>query len=121
MHFVLDIGKVGLLAARSASFRFEHVAVPATDMVGQPGQSSVIRAATLYQILRAGVACGMARASLEYAMHYAKGRVAFGRPIVSYQGIAFLVAEVAMKPEGGRLVLWRAPASWGRRAEIDTI
>src|SRR5258707_2089242 len=93
MHSVTDMEKLGLVAAPSASFRFEHVAVPATDMLGQPGQSGVIRAATLYQILRAGVACGMARASLEYALHYAKERVAFGRPIVSFHGIALLVAE----------------------------
>src|SRR5260370_1866363 len=62
----------------------------------------------------------MVRASLEYAMHYAKERVAFGRPIVSYQGIAFLVAEMAMKLDAARLVLWRAAASWDRGAEIDT-
>ena len=121
MHIVTDMQKLGLVAAPSVSFRFEHVAVPATDMLGQSGQSGVIRAATLYQILRAGVACGMARASLEYAMHYAKERIAFGRPIVSYQGIAFLVAEMAMKLDAARLLLWRAAASWDRGAEIDTL
>jgi acyl-CoA dehydrogenase len=63
----------------------------------------------------------MARASLEYAMHYAKERIAFGRPIVSYQGIAFLVAEMAMKLDAARLLLWRAAASWDRGAEIDTL
>ena len=121
MHIVTDMEKLGLVAAPSVSFRFEHVTVPATDLLGQPGQSSVIRAATLYQILRAGATCGMARASLEYAMHYAKERVAFGRPIVSYQGIAFLVAEMAMKLDAARLLLWRAAASWDRGAEIDTL
>ncbi len=121
MHIPADVEKLGLLAAPSVSFRFENVAVPATDMLGQPGQRGVIRAATLYQILRAGVACGMARAAFEYAMNYAKERVAFGRPIVSYQGIAFLVAEIAMKLDAARLLLWRAATDWDRDIEVDTL
>src|SRR5260370_4350265 len=114
MHIITDMEKLGLVAAPSVSFRFEHVAVPATDLLGQPGQSSVIRAATLYQILRAGVACGMARASLESSLHYAKDRVGFGKPIVSYPSIAILVAEMAMKLDAARLLLLRAAVSWAR-------
>ena len=83
-------------------------------MLGEPGNKGVIRAATLYNILRAGVACGMARAAFEYAMDYAKGRIAFGRPIASYQGIAFMVSEMAMKLDAARLLLWRAATSWDR-------
>jgi len=86
-------------------------------MLGKPGSSGVIRAATLYSILRAGVACGTARAALEYAMDYAGGRIAFGRPIVSYQGIAFMIAEMAMKLDAARLLVWRAAASWDRDVE----
>ena len=121
MHITADVEKLGLLAAPSVSFRFENVAVPAMDMLGQPGQRGVVRAATLYQILRAGVACGMARAAFEYAVNYAKERVAFGRPIASYQGIAFMVAEMAMKLDAARLLLWRAATDWDRDVEIDTL
>jgi len=116
-----DLQKLGLIAAPSASFSFKTAAVPVSCMLGEPGNSGVIRAATLYTILRAGVACGMARAALEYAMDYAKGRIAFGRPIASYQGIAFMVSEMAMKLDAARLLLWRAAANWDRNAEIDTI
>src|SRR5213082_2918573 len=112
-----DAQKLGLIAAPSASYILENVTVPATCMLGKPGNSGVIRAATLYSILRAGVACGMARAALEYAMDYARGRIAFGRPIVSYQGIAFMLAEMAMKLDAARLLTWRAAASWDRDAE----
>ncbi len=83
-------------------------------MLGEPGNKGVIRAATLFNILRAGVACGMARAAFEYAMDYAKERIAFGRPIASYQGIAFMVSEMAMKLDAARLLLWRAATSWDR-------
>lgn len=116
-----DVQKLGLVAAPSASYSFTDVAVPASSMLGVPGNSGVIRAATLYNILRGGVACGMARAALEYAMDYAKERVAFGRPIASYQGIAFMVAEMAMKLDAARLLLWRAATSWDRDVEIDTL
>jgi alkylation response protein AidB-like acyl-CoA dehydrogenase len=107
-----DENKLGLVAAPSAAFVFEHATIPGSQILGEPGHSGALRAATLYQILRASVACGMARASLEYARDYAKGRYAFGRPIASYQGIAFIVSEMAMKLDAARLLLWRAAHSW---------
>lgn len=116
-----DVQKLGLIAAPSASFSFTDAAIPASCMLGEPGNSGVIRAATLYNILRGGVACGMARAAFEYAMDYAKERIAFGRPIASYQGIAFMVSEMAMKLDAARLLLWRAATNWDRNAEIDTV
>src|SRR5260370_25418603 len=70
MHIITVMEKLGLVAAPSVSFRFEHVAVPATDLLGQPGQSIVIRSATLYQILRAVEASGMDSASRAYDMPY---------------------------------------------------
>jgi alkylation response protein AidB-like acyl-CoA dehydrogenase len=113
-HVRSDVQKLGLIAAPSVSFTFENVVIPAVDMLGKPGDDGVIRAATLYNILRAAVACGMARAALEYARDYAQERIAFGRPIASYQGIAFMVAEMAMKLDAARLLVWRAAASWDR-------
>ncbi len=114
VHITHDEGKLGLIAAPSASFTFENAAISATCLLGKPGNHGVLRAATLYNILRAGVACGMARAALEYAKDYAKSRIAFGRPIVSYQGIAFMIAEMAMKLDAARLLTWRAATSWDR-------
>jgi alkylation response protein AidB-like acyl-CoA dehydrogenase len=109
-----DVQKLGLIAAPTASYSLTDVAISETCMLGEPGNKGVIRAATLYNILRAGVACGMARAAFEYAMHYAKERIAFGRPIASYQGIAFVVSEMAMHLDAARLMLWRAASSWDR-------
>ena len=116
-----DTQKLGLIAAPSAAYIFENVAVPASCMFGEAGNSGVIRAATLYNILRAGVACGMARAAFDYARDYAKDRIAFGRPIASYQGIAFMVAEMAMKLDAARLLLWRAATSWDRAIDCTTL
>ena len=109
-----DVQKLGLIAAPSSAYTLENVSVPTTCMLGKPGSTGVMRTATLYQILRASVACGMARASYEYARDYAKERIAFGRPIASYQGIAFMIAEMAMKLDAARLLVWRAAATWDR-------
>jgi alkylation response protein AidB-like acyl-CoA dehydrogenase len=67
------------------------------------------------------VACGTARAGLEYAADYARQRIAFGRPIVSYQGIAFLFSEMAMKLDAARLLLWRAATAWDTNAELSEL
>ena len=109
-----DVQKLGLIAAPGVSYSLSNVVLSETCMLGEPGNLGVIRAATLYNILRAGVACGMARAALEYSMDYAGERIAFGRPIASYQGIAFMVSEMAMKLDAARLLLWRAATSWDR-------
>jgi alkylation response protein AidB-like acyl-CoA dehydrogenase len=113
--------KLGLQAAPSASYNFESAVIPASALLGEPGNSGVLRAATLYLILRAGVACGMARAALEYASKYAQERIAFGRPIVSYQGIAFMISEMAMKLDAARLLLWNAATNWDRGAADEAL
>jgi alkylation response protein AidB-like acyl-CoA dehydrogenase len=109
-----DVQKLGLIAAPGVSYSLTDTVIPEACMLGEPGNTGVIRAATLYNILRAGIACGMARAAFEYAMDYAKERIAFGRPIASYQGIAFMVSEIAMKLDAARLLLWRAATTWDR-------
>lgn len=116
-----DAHKLGLIAAPSASYTFEEARIPAHCLLGEPGHAGVARAAALYQILRAGVACGTARAGLEYAADYARQRIAFGRPIVSYQGIAFMFSEMAMKLDAARLLLWRAATSWDKGVEAATL
>ncbi len=119
MHISADMHKLGLAAAPSVSYRFENVAVPADNMLCRA--DGAIRAAALYNILRAAVACGMARAALEYSGDYAKERIAFGRPIVSYQGIAFMLAEIAMKLDAARLLVWKAAFDWDQGEEGETL
>jgi len=121
MRISNDVQKLGLIAAPSASYSFENVVVSASCLLGEPGNAGVKRAIILYEILRAGVACGMAHASLEYARDYASGRIAFGRPIASYQGIAFVVAEMAMKLDAARLLVWQAALQWDNNAEIASL
>ena len=55
-------------------------------------------------------ALGVARAAYEYALDYAKERVAFGKPIIMNQAIAFKLANMATEIDASRLLIWRA--SW---------
>jgi alkylation response protein AidB-like acyl-CoA dehydrogenase len=121
LEVVEDSQKLGLLAAPSASYSLHNAIIPGSALLGDPGNDGVIRAATLYLMLRAGVACGMARAALEYAGSYAQERSAFGRPILSYQGIAFILAEIAMKLDAARLLLWDAAAGWEHAVDLKTL
>ncbi|HVE64424.1 MAG TPA: acyl-CoA dehydrogenase family protein, partial [Mycobacteriales bacterium] len=60
-------------------------------------------------------AVGVARAAYEYALDYAKTREQFGRPIITNQGVAFTIADMRMRIDAARLLVWRA--AWrGRNA-----
>jgi alkylation response protein AidB-like acyl-CoA dehydrogenase len=56
----------------------------------------------------AAQAIGIARAAYEYALEYAKERVAFGRPIIMNQSISFMLAVMAPEIDAARLLTWRA-------------
>jgi acyl-CoA dehydrogenase len=62
-------------------------------------------------------ALGIARAAYEYALDYAKSRIAFGRPIIENQGISFALADMRMEIDAARLLVWRA-AWMGRNNQL---
>ncbi len=59
----------------------------------------------------AASAVGIARAAFEYATAYANERRAFGKPLMSKQGVSFKLADMAMQIEASRLLVWRAAAA----------
>jgi len=121
LAIIPDQQKLGLNVVPSATYTLNEARVSSACLLGAFGDAGAVRAATLNNILRAGIACGTARAGLEYARDYARQRIAFGRPIVSYQGIAFLFAEMAMKLDAARLYLWRAAADWDRQENLNVL
>ena len=58
----------------------------------------------------AAAAVGVGRAAMEYATGYALERKTFGQPIANHQAIQFMLAEMAMNIEAGRLLCWKAAA-----------
>jgi acyl-CoA dehydrogenase len=105
--------KLGLRASHTGTVLLHNARLPADRLLGDEGQGLEI-ALDFFQASRPQVAAsavGVARAAFEYATEYARGREAFGRPILSRQGVSFKLADMAMLVEAARLLVWRAAAA----------
>lgn len=87
---------------------FKDCKVSSSRRVGGEGGIDYMRLLNLSRANLCAMAVGVARASHEYALEYAKERHAFGEPIASRQAIAFMLAESAIEIAGMRLLAWRA-------------
>jgi alkylation response protein AidB-like acyl-CoA dehydrogenase len=111
---------LGLRAAPRARWRLRDGAGGGAIVLGLPisreipdeGKSGTLRFVALANVLLGGLAVGIARAALDYAADYAQNRIQFGKPISSFQAIAFMAAEMAMEVDAARLLIWRAANSW---------
>jgi acyl-CoA dehydrogenase len=102
--------KMGQRASNTVELQFDNVRVPRENLLGKPGWGFTYALECL-DFGRSGVAAlsvGVARAALEHAVAYAKGRRQFGNPIISNQGISFMLADMAIKVEAARLLTWQA-------------
>jgi alkylation response protein AidB-like acyl-CoA dehydrogenase len=100
---------MGLKALRTYELQLDGVLVSSESKLGW--DRGGIRLETLqqhWQVAEAALAVGVSRAAYEYAVHYAKNRVAFGEPIASRQAIAFILAEMAIDIDAARLMVWEA-------------
>jgi hypothetical protein len=107
--------KMGFTGSPTAQLVLADVAVPAGDRVGEEGAGFGIAMAALDtgRLGIAAVATGLAQAALDDAVAYARGREQFGRPIVEFQGVAFLLADMATQVAAARALLLTA----ARRAD----
>lgn len=102
--------KMGHRASDTAEIVFEDVRVPAANRLGDEGQGFKIAMET-FNLTRIGVGAagvGVARAALEASLKFAKERQQFGQPISNFQGVQFMLADMAMKIETARLAVWHA-------------
>ncbi len=90
----------------------EDVRIPAANLIGQEGQGFAIAMHTLDRSRPAiaAQAVGIAQGALDYAVGYVKERKAFGHPIAEFQGLQFMLADMAMKIEAARGLTYRACA-----------
>lgn len=102
--------KMGLRASQTAELHFEDVLVPEGNLLGEEGAG--FKMATLFlnhsRPLIGSLAVGIGRAALESSIDYAKNRVQFGCPIAQHQSIQNILADMAMKIDAARLLVWRA-------------
>jgi alkylation response protein AidB-like acyl-CoA dehydrogenase len=102
--------KMGLRASSTCALTFEDLRVPASTMLGAPGQGFAIAMAALEggRIGIAAQAVGIGTAALHAAVKYAKDRHAFGKPIADFQGLRFMLADVDTELAAARLLTLRA-------------
>jgi alkylation response protein AidB-like acyl-CoA dehydrogenase len=102
--------KLGLHASATGELRFERAGVPAANLLGKQGEGFK----TFLKILDGGrisigaLAVGLAQAALDASIPYAQTREQFGRPIGSFEGVAFMVADMATEIEAARALVWKA-------------
>ncbi len=102
--------KMGLHASATGELVLEGVRVPASNMLG--AQGSGFR--TFLQVLDGGrisiaaLALGLAQAAFDAAVPYARTRQQFGRPIGTFEGVGFMIADMATEIEAARQLVWRA-------------
>ncbi|MFJ4624463.1 acyl-CoA dehydrogenase family protein [Streptomyces sp. NPDC088812] len=96
--------KMGLRGSPTAQLHFDGVRVPDARRIGDEGQGFAIALAALDsgRLGIAACAVGVARAALDEAVAYAGRRRQFGRPIADFQGLRFLLADMATRIEAGR-------------------
>jgi alkylation response protein AidB-like acyl-CoA dehydrogenase len=102
--------KLGLHASATGELVFSGARVPDANMLGPQGDGF----RTFLKILDGGrisigaLAVGLAQAALDASIPYAQTREQFGRPIGTFQGVAFMVADMATEIEAARQMVWRA-------------
>ncbi|MEZ4546763.1 MAG: acyl-CoA dehydrogenase [Thermodesulfobacteriota bacterium] len=102
--------KLGIKATSTAQIYFEDCKVPKSAMIGHEGDGFKVAMTTLDggRIGVATQAVGIARAAFEEAVKYSKVRQAFGRTISSFQGLQFMMADMATRLEASRLLTLQA-------------
>ncbi|MCZ6670018.1 MAG: acyl-CoA dehydrogenase family protein [Acidobacteria bacterium] len=112
--------KLGLRSSATGEVRLDDCEVPVENLLGEEGKGLAIalHCLTVGRVGIASQAIGIAREAFEVARKYARERMAFGRPIASFQGIQFQLADMATEIDAARWLTLRA-ASMRDRGIID--
>jgi alkylation response protein AidB-like acyl-CoA dehydrogenase len=102
--------KLGLHASATGELIFERARVPAMNLLGQQGQGfrTFLKVLDGGRISIAAMALGIAQGAYEAAAAYSKERQQFGRAIGTFQGVAFMIADMATEIEAARALVYRA-------------
>ncbi|WP_206809255.1 acyl-CoA dehydrogenase family protein [Paradesulfitobacterium ferrireducens] len=102
--------KMGLRASITCEVIFEDVEVPVENLLGDEGSGFKLSMETLNKArpTTGAMALGVAQAALEASVNYAKERVQFGKPIGQQQAVQMMLADMAMKVETARLLVYKA-------------
>lgn len=105
-----DEKKMGLRGSVTSELFFENCRIPAENLLGNENEGFKQFLVTLDagRVAIAAMAIGLAQGALDRAIAYAQERVQFGQPIVQFQAIQWMIADVATEIEAARLMVQRA-------------
>ncbi|WP_055490223.1 acyl-CoA dehydrogenase [Streptomyces sp. TP-A0356] len=112
--------KLGIKGSPTREVYFDNVRIPADRMIGEEGTGFATAMRTLdhTRITIAAQALGVAQGAFDYAKNYVRERKQFGKPIADFQGIQFMLADMAMKIEAARQLTYTAAAK-SERGDSD--
>lgn len=118
--------KVGHRGVVTPRIHFDHVRVPASYLIGQPGLQAkkILVEAFSWTAAVIGAACvGTMRAAFEYALDFAKNEKRLGTvPVIEHQNVGFMLADIKMRIEACRYLTWKAchdfDSTGGRAQEL---
>ena len=104
--------KLGIKGSPTRELYFDNCVIPADRMIGEEGSGFRTALATLdhTRITIAAQALGIAQGAVDYAAGYVRERKQFGTAIAEFQGIQFMLADMAMKVEAARQLTYAAAA-----------
>ena len=114
--------KMGLHSSPTRELIFDQCEIPSANLIGEEGQGFKIALSSLEsgRVNIGAIAVGVAQAAFTIARNYALERQQFGKAIAAFQGIQFLLADMAMKIEAARLLVYEAAykLDTGQRASM---
>jgi alkylation response protein AidB-like acyl-CoA dehydrogenase len=112
--------KLGIKGSPTRELIFDNVRIPGDRMVGAPGEGLKIALRTLdhTRVTIGAQAVGIAQGALDVALDYVKERKQFGRAIAEFQGLQFMLADMAMAVETARQMVYVAAAK-SERGDSD--
>ncbi|HLS46295.1 MAG TPA: acyl-CoA dehydrogenase family protein [Ornithinicoccus sp.] len=104
--------KLGIKGSPTRELHFDNCSIPADRMVGARGEGLKIALRTLdhTRVTIGAQAVGIAQGALDFAVGYVKERQQFGKAIAEFQGVQFMLADMAMKLETARQMVYVAAA-----------
>ena len=104
--------KMGIKGSPTRELYFDNVRIPGDRMIGEPGEGLKIALRTLdhTRVTVGAQAVGIAQGALDFALDYVKERKQFGKRIADFQGIQFMLADMAMTLEAARQMVYVAAA-----------
>jgi alkylation response protein AidB-like acyl-CoA dehydrogenase len=102
--------KLGLHASATGELAFDRCRIPAENLLGERGDGfrTFLKILDGGRISIAALALGIAQGAYDASVPYAQTRHQFGKPIGAFQGVAFMIADMATEIEAARSMVWKA-------------